>query len=161
MNIKIDNSLFKELLLKAEESPRKRSNTNLHDNPDDSVQKMCVALKKGTYVRPHYHPNQKKWEVLLILRGQANVYIFNKDGIIDEKFILGEGESISGVEIKPNTWHTLVPVSDDVIMFEVKEGPYTPAETSDFAEWAPEEGDEKVESFLKWIESAEVGESYI
>ena len=65
MNIKIDNSLFKELLLKAEESPRKRSNTNLHDNPDDSVQKMCVALKKGTYVRPHYHPNQKKWEVLL------------------------------------------------------------------------------------------------
>jgi len=51
----LDDELFNDLLIKAELSDRKRSHHCLHTEHEDPVQRMCIALKKGIYVRPHFH----------------------------------------------------------------------------------------------------------
>ena len=160
MNLKLDNDFFEQLLLQAHESPRKRSHYNLHKELNEPVQRLCIALKKGTYVRPHHHPKSNKWELMLALRGAVSLVIFNEGGVILEKHSLSHGETLNGIELEPNTWHTVFPQTDDAIILEVKEGPFTPTQESDFASWAPAEGEEKAIHFLSWLESAAPGESY-
>ena len=160
MNLKLDDDFFEQLLLQANESPRKRSHYNLHKELNEPVQRLCIALKKGTYVRPHHHPRKNKWELMLVFRGEVNLVIFEQDGVILEKLSLSSGSTLSGIEMEPNTWHTIVPVTDDAVIIEVKEGPFTPTQESDFASWAPLEGDEQVISFLDWLENAKPGDKF-
>jgi len=80
MNLKLDYKFFDELISQAHQSPRKRSHYNLHKDLDEPVQRLCIALLEGTYVRPHHHPQNNKWELILALRGQFCLIIFNKDG---------------------------------------------------------------------------------
>ena len=161
MNIKLDNDLYQKLLLEAADSPRKRSHLNLHKDLNEPVQRLCIALKKGTYVRPHHHPKENKWELFLALKGSAIIIIFDEDGTILERNLLNQNDSMQGLEITPDTWHTIVPLSENVVVLEIKEGPYTPSVKTDFATWAPEEGEKNVNKFLQWLESAEIGERYI
>lgn len=160
MNIKLDDSFFQKLLSEASLSPRKRSHFNLHKELDESVQRLCIALKKGTYVRPHYHPKNNKWELILALRGAVVLLIFDSAGVIIDRLKLRQGESLTGIELEPGTWHTLFPLDDEAVILEIKEGPYTPTELSDFASWAPAEGEINVSEFLKWMENSDVGSSY-
>ena len=161
MNIKIDNQIFEQLIIQAQQSPRKRSHHNLHKELNEPVQRLCIALLKGTYVRPHHHPQNNKWELMLALRGTVCLIIFDENGAILEKHTLSSGESLSGIELEPNTWHTVVPLSDDAVILEVKEGPYTPTQESDFAPWAPKEGEQQAERILHWLETALVGDTFI
>lgn len=160
MNIRLNNALCEQLVLKADESPRKRSHYNLHKALDEPVQRLAIALKKGTYVRPHHHPKSNKWELMLALRGSVMFVVFNEEGAIQEKLILSPGDALSGIEIQPNTWHMIYPLTDHAIILEVKEGPYTPSVESDFAQWAPAEGSAQVTHFLEWVDTASVGQSY-
>jgi len=160
MNIKLDNNLYQKLLSEAAESPRKRSHYNLHKSFDEPVQRLCIALKKGTYVKPHYHPKSNKWELMLALKGESTLIIFDKDGAVLERHSLSPNNSMSGIELKPDTWHTVFPQSSQSIILEVKEGPYTPSTKSDFASWAPDEGDENVGIFLQWLENAATGDRF-
>jgi len=70
------------------------------------------------------------------------------------------GESLSGVELEPNTWHTVIPLTENSIILEVKEGPYTPTQETDFAPWAPREGDEHVVQFLNWLETSAINDKF-
>lgn len=160
MNLKLDNNIFDKLLIQASESPRKRSHYNLHKELDEPVQRLCIALKKGTYVRPHHHPKRNKWELILSLRGAVGLIIFNAEGTILETLTLNQGETLNGIELEPNTWHTVFPLTEDAIILEVKEGPYTPTQESDFAPWAPIEGSEYEIHFLNWLEAAKPGDKY-
>ena len=58
-------ALFRE----AELSPRKRTHLLLHRDHADQVQRLLIACCVGTYVRPHYHPEQ--WELTSLLQGNA------------------------------------------------------------------------------------------
>lgn len=161
MHIKLDDTFFTTLLNEASSNPRKRSHFNLHKKLDEPVQRLCIALLKGTYIRPHHHPKKNKWELMLPLRGKVALILFNEHGMITEKFILNAASGLSGYEMPPNTWHTVFPLTNDAIILEVKEGPYTPTQESDFATWAPHEGENKVDSFLAWLETAKIGQTYI
>ena len=161
MNLKLDNNFFDKLISQAHQSPRKRSHYNLHKDLDEPVQRLCIALLKGTYVRPHHHPQNNKWELMLALKGQVCLLIFNTDGAIVEKHTLCSGESLSGIELEPNTWHTVIPLTENAIILEVKEGPYTPTQETDFAPWAPREGDEQAIQLLNWLETAAIGDTFI
>ena len=160
MNLKIDDNIFDNLLLQANESPRKRSHKNIHQDLEEPVQRLCIALKKGTYVRPHYHPQSNKWELMLVLRGAVTLVIFEEDGTIIERVDLKTGSSICGIELEPGTWHTIFPITDEAVILEVKEGPFTPSKKADFATWAPEEDETGVNHFLNWLECAAIGENY-
>ena len=158
--MKLDEDFFSTLLLEAESSERKRAHYNLHKAFDEPVQRLCIALKKGTYVRPHYHSQDNKWELILGLKGSLGIVMFDDQGIIIDKVTLTPGGTTSGLELIPNTWHTVYPQTEEAIIIEIKEGPYTPAKEDDFTQWAPQEGDATVEEFLDWIQVATIGEKY-
>lgn len=160
MTQKIDPALIQQLIQQAAESPRLRSNINFHKEMDDPVQRLLISLKKGTYVRPHHHPKAGKWELLLAVHGEMCLVLFHPDGSIQDKILLSKGDTTMGVEMPPGTWHTLYPVSDDAVFLELKAGPYTPAQPTDFAAWAPEEGEPECTPFLTWVERASVGDKY-
>jgi cupin fold WbuC family metalloprotein len=156
---KLDETLFSDLLTQADLSERKRAHYCLHTEHDDPVQRMCIGLKKGTYVRPHFHGQNKKWELLLVLKGRLALVIFDQAGKIIEKLSLSPNQTIMGAEFPENTWHSIYPETDDVIILEVKPGPFTPAQASDFASWAPKEGEPSVNAFMQWLSEAQLGHS--
>ncbi|CAA0121318.1 Uncharacterised protein [BD1-7 clade bacterium] len=158
--IKLDENFYQALLADAELSCRKRAHKNLHKSPNEPVQRLCIALKRGTYVRPHQHLQANKWELIMALKGAVELVIFDDQGAVLQKIRLAPDGPTSAVELEPGSWHTLAPVTRDAVIFEVKEGPYTPAQSSDFAEWAPPEGDKTVEHFLQWLGDATVGDRF-
>ncbi len=158
--IMLDDKMFGQLLDEAVNSPRKRSHQNLHKTFDDPVQRLCIGLIKGTYVRPHYHPQENKWEMMLVLRGSVGVLLFDHSGAVEERLELSSAGPLTSVDILPGTYHSVFPLTDKAILLEIKEGPYTPFEPENFAAWAPVERDSGVEGFLQWAEGAKVGETY-
>jgi cupin fold WbuC family metalloprotein len=160
MNRILDDELFQGLLSEAELNVRKRSHFNLHEGPKDSVQRLCIALKSGTYVRPHYHPEKNKWEMTLVLKGEVGILLFDYTGVVTKRMELSLTASIRGVEIGPKTWHTTFPLSEEAVIMEIKEGPFIPIEPGSYATWAPVEGGNEALKFLDWVKGAVPGDSY-
>jgi len=158
--IKLDNELFDKMMAEAEKSPRKRSHYNIHRDYSEPVQRLCIALKRGTYVRPHCHVNEESWEMIMALKGLVALLVFDVNGCIIERIELSPLDGAIGVELKPNTWHMVFPMSSEAILFEVKEGPFTPKKKSDFASWSPGEESNDAQRFLNWAMNAGVGDEY-
>ena len=83
----------------------------------------------------------------MVLEGLAEVLIFNENGSIASRHRLGD-ETL-GIDLSPGIWHTVVALSERVICFEVKPGPWEPASDKEFAVWAPPEGDAGVAAYLQ------------
>lgn len=139
--IKIEKDFISSVVEQAKTSPRLRKNFNYHQSYDEVVNRMLNALQKDTYVQPHKHEDPDKHEVFLILQGKAAVIEFDNNGRVTDHIILDSGSGKFGVEIKPRTWHTIIALEDDTVVYEVKEGPYSPINDKNFATWAPKEGD--------------------
>ena len=45
---------------------------------------MIIALKKGSYIRPHIHPD-KKSESYHLIKGKMTVFVFDKKGTLIKK----------------------------------------------------------------------------
>jgi cupin fold WbuC family metalloprotein len=139
--IPINNILLQETIKQAKESSRKRKNFNFHKSLDANVQRMLNALEPGTYVQPHKHENPDKVEVFMVLKGEILVIEFDDEGHIVEQVILSAASGNFGVEIPPKIWHSIIPLESGTVVFEVKDGPYSPIDDKNFAPWAPKEGD--------------------
>lgn len=126
---------------KAKSSERGRINLNYHDELSDRLQRLLNAMEPGTYVQPHKHENPDKRELFIILRGKALVITFKEDGVIDEHILLNSSSEDYGVEILARTWHTVIVLQNNTVLFEVKDGPYEQVSDKNFATWAPKEGE--------------------
>ena len=154
----IDNALLDSLTKQAKESPRNRAHFNLHRELNDPVQRLCIAMEPGTYVRPHRHSDPATWEVLLIVRGSLALNIFDETGKVLERSVLKAGGPVTAVEFQQNTWHAPVSLEPGTIVFEVKQGPYKPIADINHAAWAPPEGKSETHQFLEWYRNAKVGD---
>ena len=74
----------------AQASPHKRSHYNLHEELTDPVQRLCIALHQGSYVQPHRHPEDFKWEMMLIISGTVRMLIFDDIGKLIDIIELSE-----------------------------------------------------------------------
>ncbi|WP_395947647.1 WbuC family cupin fold metalloprotein [Caedibacter taeniospiralis] len=157
---KIDATLVTEMGQSAQDSSRLRSHHNFHPTLTDSVNRLCIFLKHGTYIRPHRHSEAHKWELIIALKGQTGIVIYDARGQITDKFVMAPNSTMIGFEIEPNTWHSLYAITDEAMFFEVKPGPFSPTPQCDFAYWAPKEGECAVEQFLMWQTTAYIGEKY-
>lgn len=145
--IKITNDFTEGVIRQAEESPRGRKNYNYHQSYEEVINRMLNAMQTDTYVQPHKHQEPDKHEVFLILSGKAAVIEFDDQGTITDYIILEAGTGNYGVEIAPRVWHTIIPLADGTVVYEIKEGPYSPLNDKNFAGWAPKEGDESCKVF--------------
>lgn len=143
--------LSRESLLSA----RKRKSFNIHYDYVDPCQRLFNAIGLDSYIRPHRHSLDPKYECLIAVSGLFGLFIFDDDGHIlnitkfgSDLYRNSEKNCMAGVEIPPNVWHTVIALSDSAILFEVKAGPFNPHAAKEFAEWAPEEGDPNSLDFL-------------
>lgn len=160
MITRIDDALFEELLRRAEEAPRRRAHHILHRSHDELVQRLCIAFKHGTYVRPHCHKVSGKWELLLVLRGAVDLLFFDEEGRVTDRQSMSAGSGLSAVELSADTWHAVVTTGEDAVIMEAKQGPFAPTAPEEFAAWAPEEGSDGVAAFLTWSATAKAGDRY-
>ncbi len=152
----IDRSLVASLHAQALVSPRLRTHHNLHDSLDETIQRMCMAMEPGTYIRPHRHPD--KWELLLIISGEMLVLSFDDSGTVLTRTHLSAGGDTYGLETTAGTWHAVATLAPSTVVLEVKHGPYLPAGQQDFAHWAPPEGHARAAEVERWYRTALAGD---
>src|SRR2546430_17148718 len=76
---------------------------------------------------------------------------FDAAGRVTARYGVGDGTGAIAYETPPATWHTLVPGPEGGAFLEIKQGPYDPATSSEFAAWAPAEGEAAVPGFVEWL----------
>lgn len=153
----ISARLLDELAAAAAASPRGRTHYNLHGSPDDVVQRYLVVANRGSYFRPHRHTTRA--ELALIVRGAMDLIVFDDARRVTARYAFGAGAGNIAYENGPGIWHTVVVNADATAFLEVKQGPYDPETASEFARWAPAEGEAAVAHFLAWARHAEPGET--
>jgi cupin fold WbuC family metalloprotein len=149
MLVKITTEEIKKLQLQARHSARKRMNLNFHEYAGDPLQRMLHAMRPGTYVQPHKHQNPDKREAFIILTGRVAVIEYDYTGNVVNHIVLDPKEGNYGAEIPPRTWHSLIALEENSVVYEVKDGPYLAIQDKNFAKWAPREGDKGCSTFLK------------
>ena len=82
---RLSRATVQELIVSAASSPRLRSNENIHPSLDDPVQRFVNAMEPGTYVRPHRHQQEGRWELFVIISGAAAVLLFDDEGRVTER----------------------------------------------------------------------------
>ena len=152
----VPRALLDELAAQAALSPRARAHHNIHASAADLVQRFLVVARRDSYFRPHRHASRA--ELAVLLRGEVDVLTFDAHGRVTGRERVGAGGDAFAYETPPGTWHTLVPLDEGAAFLEVKEGPYDPATATEYAPWAPAEGQDGVPAFLAWLRAARPGE---
>lgn len=125
----IDKALLDEVSAKAMNSERLRMNYNLHESLDADVQKLLNAMEPGTIVPVHRHRDTA--ETYFLLRGRMVVRFYNDNGEVVSKEELSPADGKYGVDIPVGQWHGIEVLETGTVIFEVKQGPYTPINPED------------------------------
>lgn len=155
---RIDRRLLSTLSTQAAAAPRLRAHHNLHPELNDSVQRLCIAMEPGTYVRPHRHSEPASWEILLVLSGAVTLLLFDDNGQVTERIELSACGETSAVEIPAHAWHAVASTQPGTVVFEVKQGPYMPIAEINYAPWSPAEG-EAARRLTAWYQTARPGDT--
>ena len=122
----IDDGVLDALTRRAQNSPRRRMNLNLHESLEDKCHRFLNAVEPGADIPIHRHP--EKEESFVVLRGKIRITTYNDDGSIIEDLVLSPTEGRYGVNVEKNVWHTVEALEPNSVIFECKEGPYVPHE---------------------------------
>ena len=139
---RLTQELFDSVAQEAIDLPRLRKNHNFHDLPD-FVQRFINVLQPGTYVRPHRHLRFRDgdgFEFFLVLQGEIGLLVMDDSGqVLHTERICAQGPTY-GIELAEGQFHTLVALAPNTVMFELKQGPYSPTADKDFLPQFPQEG---------------------
>lgn len=125
----IDFDFLDTISSQAQGNERLRQNYNLHESLDSGCQRMFNALEPGTRLPIHRHPLTD--ETYILLRGRIDTIFCDENGVECERFHLNPLEGRFGVHIPKGQWHTLEVLESGSVIFETKEGPYTPLSQQD------------------------------
>ncbi len=123
MNV-ITQEVLDRLCDEARKSPRLRKNRNFHDRLDAPAQRLLNALEPGTKIPVHRHPGTA--ETYFVIRGKVRVSFFDDSGRATHSAELSPAQKNYGLHIPAGTWHGLDVLESGTVIFEVKDGPYTP-----------------------------------
>lgn len=147
----INDRMIDGLSTEARTLPRKRTNLNFHEGEDDLIQRMLNALEPGSYIQPHRHANPPKREVFIALSGRLLVVFFGDEGRITSHTVLDQDRGVYGIEIPEGTWHTVIALESNTVVYEIKDGPYDISSDKEFAIWAPSENTSEADGYLTEI----------
>ena len=103
---------------------------------DEHVHEMFIVHPQGAYIQPH--KLLEKSESLLILSGETDYFIFDDDGSISRKIVMGDyqSEKCFFFRFQEPLFHTMIIRSKTLIFLEITKGPFQRKDTV-LAEWAP------------------------
>ena len=136
----LDNKLFDEILLRAQESPRRRMNFDLRTQAQPSVgiggyewkdqsQRMLNVLMTDTVIPIHRHTETS--ETVIVCRGKVREEFYDADGNKTAEFVLQAGGECPGIQVPMGQYHTCVCLEDGSVIFEAKDRAYDPEGTEE------------------------------
>ena len=128
----IDKLLLDVLTAKAKESPRLRCNLDMRNSVLDQSQRMLNALEPGTVMPIHRHLVSS--ETVIILRGRIRWLLYDEQGRVTESTELWSDGDVRMLNVEKGRWHSLECLESGSVLFEAKDGPYTPIEPDDIME---------------------------
>lgn len=134
---KVDRGTIEDLKRRAAASPTRSVRLCLHPDTSDPIQQMIIVHTRGAYVRPHRHDTEL--ESFHILDGAMLVILFDDNGCETDRFRMSDitsGESFL-CRLPCGQWHTMIPLTEQVVFLETTQGPFRGAEHNTFAAWAP------------------------
>ncbi len=147
--VEIEQKKLEQLRIAASQSITKRARFCLHRSYEDSIQDMVIAFCKDSYVHPHR--NVRKSKLFHVIEGKLMLVFFDDGGAVVKKIEMGmyESEKPFLCRLNVNAWHTVVPLSDYLIILETNGGPFVKGE-DEYAKWAP--GSENEKGIKKFME---------
>lgn len=143
------------LTQQARAAPRRRQHRNIHRDYQDVCQRLFNAIEPDSYIRPHRHAVPGD-ELLMAIRGLMALVTFDERGRVVGIIRFGSekyGSAVAaGVEVGPDTWHTVLALEPGSVLFEVKAGPFEPARPKQLAAWAPAEASAQAPGYLRELE---------
>lgn len=112
---------------RARSAPRGRFRLCLHHSTDDRVQEMLIACPRGTYFRPHRHPEGRS-ESIHVVEGEMSVLLLDDDGCVQQRVALSapgtsDRDGAFLYRLSARRWHIPVFHSEFVVYHEVYAGP--------------------------------------
>ena len=147
--VEIEQKKLEQLKIAASQSIAKRARFCLHRSHNDSIQDMVIAFCKDSYVHPHR--NVRKSKLFHVIEGELILVFFDDVGAVINKVEMGTCESGKSFlcRLNVNAWHTVVPLSDYLIILETNGGPFVKGK-DEYAKWAPDSENEKdIKKFMK------------
>ena len=125
----INSELLDSISEQARNNDRRRMNFNFHTSPEAKSQRLLNVLEMDSVIPIHRHKNTA--ETYILLRGKISVEFYNENGDITELIDLDPITGHYGIDIPQGQWHSLKVLASDSVIFEVKDGPYTPITAED------------------------------
>ena len=144
----LSRDLLEGAIAASHESPRRRVIQPFHRSESATLQRMFNAVQPDSYIPPHRHLDPPKAESWIVLRGALAFFTFDEQGAITECLEIRAGGEIFGVDLEPGVYHTFFALEPDTVVYEVKDGPYSPTTDKAFPEWAPGEGSPEASAYL-------------
>ena len=123
----IDNKILDELTAQAKASPRLRINYDLRNSAEDKSQRMLNAIEPGTVMPIHRH--MKSSETVVCIRGHYEEYLYDDSGNLIETVDMVPGGVM--LNVPAGQWHSLKSLESGTVLFECKDGVYTPLAPED------------------------------
>ena len=127
--MRTDNDLLGALISKAKESERLRMNLDLRTSAEESSQRMLNALEPGTPLPIHRH--RFSTETVVMVRGSLKEIFYNDEGEVTDTILMQAGGECPALQIPKGQWHTVEVMETGTIIFEAKDGAYTPLTDED------------------------------
>ena len=126
----IDAALVEATARRAQASPRRRANHNLHASATDNPHRFLNVFLAGSYVAPHRHLDPPKSETFLVLEGMMALFCFDDGGAVTAAWLLGPAPPPPGsgapayggfgLDVAAGVWHTVTALTPRAVCFEVK-----------------------------------------
>ena len=142
--VRFDRRAIEFIKEKALKNKRGRARICAHKSNDDSLHEMLIAIRSDSYIRPHRHHN--KVESFHLIEGRADIVILDEGNEVIDVVKLGPDDNFYYRLDAPH-YHTLIIHTPVLVIHEVTNGPFDPA-ASDFATFAPAEGEDKALSYM-------------
>lgn len=127
--VHLNQSFLNELSQKAKICDRLRINYDLRNSTTDLSQRMLNAVEPGTLIPIHRHRFTS--ETIIIIRGSIYEIFYNDNGEVIEKILMKAGETYPLLQIPAGQWHNIEVLEPNSIIFEAKDGKYTPLSNED------------------------------
>jgi cupin fold WbuC family metalloprotein len=150
--IEVDDATIDMLIEAAGAEPKRRARLNMHNADDDLIHEMIIAFRKDSLNMPHRHVG--KSESMHIMRGCVHVVTFDDAGNQLRRIRLECPHELnpptipSVFRMAAPIWHTVIPLSEVVVVHETTNGPFVPGKNMEIPPWAPAETD-----LAAWVEN--------
>lgn len=127
--MKITQEILDNLTTQAKASERLRMSMDLRTSSNDQSQRMLNAIEPGTQVPIHRHRGSA--ETVIVVRGSLIERLYNDNGEVTDEILMEVGGKSPVLQILAGQWHGIEVLESGTVIFEAKDGKYSPLEPED------------------------------